>query len=1246
MPSWLLVASASALGALAFAQPLLGDGVAYGGRSGPLLLGATVALGLAVAVPEAGGRLGARAVALLAAIVAAASALRFVEVLLPGPGGFTPIFAPLILVGWAWGPRLGFLAGTLTMAVSAVATGGVGPWLPYQAIVAGWIGLTAGLLPGARGGRRPPRGAVAGLAAFGALWGIGYGALLSSWDWFALEAGRGGGGADTALHRYAAFYLATSLGWDVFGALGNAALIGVAGAPALAVLARFRRWFSAEDGRIVGSGAEPSQEPPSARDGATASRLPSPQSPYARGEAPLRAIRTRWTDGSEASSPRPLSPVPTGAPDAARVSARPATARAERAVPRDGTPPQAWLSWLVGVLVTASATRHPLVLGLAIVAIGTVRASAGPAPAGAALPLARLAPAMVAVAAVYNLLAAHQGTTVLGRLPAGIPVVGGALTLESLVYGMGAGLMLVALIAAFAAFQQAVSRPGLLALVPRAFGAPALAAAVALAWLPGTLAALATVREAQAVRGLGVGGPRGWSALVVPVVAGGLERAARLAESLALRGLVPAAAPTGPERAALAVAMALAAAGLLQALPATLALGLAAVVAGVTLGRVGSRLPKRAARWAWRPADLGVAACAWLPVALVLFSPAARATLAWSPYPTLSLAPLDPWVLIACAGIAAPALLVRGAARGRGARPVLAMRVEVAGSGDGRGSAGAPGTGDGAVGHPKALAVVFDRVWFAYDGARAPARRKHLDAQVPAHMGNPLFSGRGARPCALFGFARKEGARPCAPTGIVSGQVLDDPYDLDPDTPTSHALRAVSFAPPPGRLSLITGPSGSGKSTLLRIACGIVPSLTGGRLSGTVRVGDLDVCALGPEQLGHVVGLVPGDPDQLFVAERVGDEVAAALEARGHEAGVVAGRVANALARVGLAGLQERPLATLSGGERQRVAIAAAIAAGPAVLLLDEPTSQLDDDTAASLVALLGDLVAQGTTVLVATHHPERFGDLPAARLALGPADEGEPRQRGGNGWVVRALPHARRAPRPDAPPAETPGAGSGDAVVWAKGVGFGWLGAPAVLQGLDLAVRGGEIVAVMGASGAGKTTLLRLLIGRLAPTAGAIQIAGRAPAAAVAAGLVGYVPQDPEALLFASSVHDELAATLAARGAGALPPDQRAGRIADVLATLGLSALAQRHPLDLSTGERQRTAIAAVLAAPRTVLLLDEPTRGLDDAAMDRLIGALLAVAAGGTAVVLATHDRRLAAAAHRRVVIAAAGAAAIAVS
>lgn len=239
------------IGVVAFAYPFLlpiRPSPTIQASQAPLLTAVLLTLCLVVLLVEVQGeRISAKIVATLGVLVAITAVLRFIEVAIPGPGGFTPIFAPIILAGYVFGARFGFLMGTLTLLSSALITGGVGVWLPYQMFAAGWVGLTAGWLPHPR----QPQLEFGLLLLFGFGWGMAYGALMNlySWPYLAGDAAiswQSGRGFTDGLQRYAAFYLLTSLIWDLGAAVGNVLLLLLLGRPALRALTRFRDKFSFE----------------------------------------------------------------------------------------------------------------------------------------------------------------------------------------------------------------------------------------------------------------------------------------------------------------------------------------------------------------------------------------------------------------------------------------------------------------------------------------------------------------------------------------------------------------------------------------------------------------------------------------------------------------------------------------------------------------------------------------------------------------------------------------------------------------------------------------------------------------------------------------------------------------------------------------------------------------------------------------------------------------------------------------
>jgi energy-coupling factor transport system ATP-binding protein len=446
------------------------------------------------------------------------------------------------------------------------------------------------------------------------------------------------------------------------------------------------------------------------------------------------------------------------------------------------------------------------------------------------------------------------------------------------------------------------------------------------------------------------------------------------------------------------------------------------------------------------------------------------------------------------------------------------------------------------------------------------------------------------------------------------------------------SLRDVTVSIAPGEFVLLAGPSGSGKSTLLGAAAGLVPHFHGGTFAGTVRCGGLDTRTHGPGDLAAVAGTLFQDPETQVVMSTVRAELAFPLENRGWAAAAVARGVEEAALALGLATLLDRPTHELSGGELQRVALGAALAGRPQVVLLDEPTSQLDPVAGDELLGVLRRINEEwGTAVVLAEHRLERC--LPAAdrviRLDAGAVTfDGTPRD------YLRARPETpvaqlfARLGRDERPvsvkEARTalgiaPGGGEPEGareprrVRWRRarrdparaaelaGVWRELPGGRAVLRSVSLTVAPGETVALMGRNGAGKSTLLRVLAGLDAPTRGSVRSAGR----------VALLVQNPGDCFLSDRVGDDV-------------PGGRAG------------ALADRHPRDLSGGERQRLALEIVLGdEPPAVLCLDEPTRGMDAERKVALSARLRGLAAGGCAVIVATHDAEFAAAFAARTIL-----------
>jgi energy-coupling factor transporter ATP-binding protein EcfA2 len=487
------------------------------------------------------------------------------------------------------------------------------------------------------------------------------------------------------------------------------------------------------------------------------------------------------------------------------------------------------------------------------------------------------------------------------------------------------------------------------------------------------------------------------------------------------------------------------------------------------------------------------------------------------------------------------------------------------------------------------------------------------------------------------------------------------------------ALDGVSLHLQPGELVLLAGRSACGKSTLLRAACGLVPHFHGGEIEGSVEVAGIDAIATGPGELAAVVGYVAQDPETQVVSTTVSAEIELPLEMRGDSPGSRARAVEEVALALAIPHLLDRAVDTLSGGELQRVALAAALVTRPRLVLLDEPTSQLDPVAGDELIWLLRRLNEEwGVTILLAEHRLERclaaadrviamssgtiaFDgqprdflawaqeadsalETPAARLfslaGLQPLPVGVRDARrslasaapvdGGESDPLRtACTFSAAGPRPavTSPPKKLSEEGvrlPSDPVASARDL---WIELSIgdtprdVLRGLDLTIEHGERVALMGRNGAGKSTLLRAAADLLEPVRGRMETPGG----------IALLTQNPGDYLVRERVGDELAGDA---GAAALR-------------TVGLEHAAEADPRDLSGGERQRLALAIALAG-RTdddelsgLVALDEPTRGMDRSRKQDLVQLIEDLASRGAAVLVATHDVEFAASFAERVVL-----------
>ncbi|PWH17504.1 MAG: ABC transporter [Anaerolineae bacterium] len=463
-------------------------------------------------------------------------------------------------------------------------------------------------------------------------------------------------------------------------------------------------------------------------------------------------------------------------------------------------------------------------------------------------------------------------------------------------------------------------------------------------------------------------------------------------------------------------------------------------------------------------------------------------------------------------------------------------------------------------------------------------------------------------------------------------------------------IRQANFAIPSGSFCLICGSSGSGKSTLLRLMNGLVPHFSGGILEGEIEVEGLNPVQAGPGKMSQKVGFVFQDPETQFLLDCVEDEIAFNLENAAMPAAQIAQRITDTLQALGIAHLRRRKLESLSGGEKQKVAIATVLSLAPTILILDEPTSQLDGQSAEEVLSLIQNLARQRRlTIVMAEHRLDRllhFTDwlvyLPGhgepllagePRRILNQMDTVPPMVQLGKWLGYQPLPlsvsegrqmlcnlgldkvyNNNRSAQSPLVNADVP-----MPVLSLENVSVRFGNTQAVSQ-VNLQLYASQIACLMGVNGAGKTSLLRAILGLVALSEGCIRLLSedlRGVPTWKRSRLIGYLPQDPNALLYSETVLEELLLTLRNHG---YPED--IDKALGLLERLGVSAHAERYPRDLSVGERQRVALGAILITQPLVLLLDEPTRGLDEKAKTNLAQLLRSFAKQGMSILVVTHD------------------------
>ena len=475
---------------------------------------------------------------------------------------------------------------------------------------------------------------------------------------------------------------------------------------------------------------------------------------------------------------------------------------------------------------------------------------------------------------------------------------------------------------------------------------------------------------------------------------------------------------------------------------------------------------------------------------------------------------------------------------------------------------------------------------------------------------------------------------------------------------TKTILEDLSCEIQEGEMVLVMGETGSGKSSLLRLINGLVPHHTGGILAGDITVDGISTRSVKPGSLAHLVGIVGQNPINGFVTDIVEEELAFSMEALNIPHDVMRKRIEEVLDLLSLSALRGRSIATLSGGEQQRVAIASALVMHPKVLVLDEPTSALDPIAAEEVLSVLHRLVHDlSVTVIIAEHRLERviqFVDRIIyiegnGETSIGVADEILRRSelvppivklaRALNlsemGTSVREVRRLTESIREQNFPVAAPEARNLSSAIEVAAVSYSYNQKIALIE-ISTTIHHGEIVAIMGRNGAGKSTLLHSIVGLHSPESGTILVNGVDPHSlkgSTRRAAIGYVPQEPSDLLFAQSVGEECAL---ADQLGGL----HAGSTASLLNRLVPNISAHAHPHDISEGQRLALVLSIVLSGNPDILILDEPTRGLDYQAKNLFALTLKEYASQfNRPVLLATHDVELVAELADRVIFLAEG-------
>jgi len=475
------------------------------------------------------------------------------------------------------------------------------------------------------------------------------------------------------------------------------------------------------------------------------------------------------------------------------------------------------------------------------------------------------------------------------------------------------------------------------------------------------------------------------------------------------------------------------------------------------------------------------------------------------------------------------------------------------------------------------------------------------------------------------------------------------------------ALNGIDLTVKEGEFILLMGPSGCGKSTLLRAMNGAIPHLHGANFSGSVEICGQNTRGLGPKDLADTVGMVFQDPEAQLVMTSPENEIRFGLENLGLGGDEIERRIEESLEIANIGNFRKRFIPELSGGEKQKLALASVIAMDTNIILLDEPTSQLDPKSAEEILGILKKFNEErGVTVILVEHRLERclqFADrvifLREGKIILDETRDGYIRK--GRKMTQVFLPpitHLAGAAGNEAPVtvkearkiiheallkkqlsygSRSRPVKSGGDIIRLRKASFSYGGRKEVLSKLDITIREGDRIALMGKNGAGKSTLLKLLNGILKPGKGKVVVSGmdtgRTPTSKLASSC-GYLSQNPSDYLFQKSVEKEIFL-------GVKEARENLSHIAWIIEALSLEEHLDSYPRDLSAGERERVALASVLALRPQVLALDEPTRGMDYAQKRRLRKILVKLGKRGVAAIVATHDVEFVTAFSNRLII-----------